>query len=269
MRRTVQEKVNALALRVGQMDASVIRLDALGKRLTHMANIDNGEFDFGKPPPEGGEAGADGAPAEIPSLTSMVDRLQTELSSREQQLGVLENLILTRELNKQVYPAGSPVKTGWISSYFGNRSDPFTGFNEFHKGLDIAGPAGTHVDTVAAGVVTWAGPRAGYGNMVEINHGNGLATRYCHNEKLLVKVGEMVHKGERSRAHGLDGPIHRAASAFRSVEERRRRQPAALRRRNSLIPRGSRPSASKRFPASSVYPYNTKFFKDSLACGSY
>jgi len=205
MRRTVQEKVNALALRVGQMDASVIRLDALGKRLTHMANIDNGEFDFGKPPPEGGEAGADGAPAEIPSLTSMVDRLQTELSSREQQLGVLENLILTRELNKQVYPDGSPVKTGWISSYFGNRSDPFTGFNEFHKGLDIAGPAGTHVDAVAAGVVTWAGPRSGYGNMVEINHGNGLATRYCHNEKLLVKVGDMVHKGEEVALMGSTG----------------------------------------------------------------
>jgi len=205
MRRTVQEKVNALALRVGQMDASVIRLDALGKRLTHMANIDNGEFDFGKPPPEGGEAGADGAPAEIPSLTSMVDRLQTELSSREQQLGVLENLILTRELNKQVYPEGSPVKTGWISSYFGNRSDPFTGFNEFHKGLDIAGPAGTHVDAVAAGVVTWAGPRSGYGNMVEINHGNGLATRYCHNEKLLVKVGDMVHKGEEVALMGSTG----------------------------------------------------------------
>lgn len=205
MRRTVQEKVNALALRVGQMDASVIRLDALGQRLTHMANIDDGEFDFGKPPPEGGEGGSDGAPAEIPSLTSMVDHLQTELSSREQQLGVLENLILTRDLNKQVYPEGSPVKTGWISSYFGNRSDPFTGFNEFHKGIDIAGPAGTHVDAVAAGLVTWAGPRTGYGNMVQINHGNGLSTRYCHNEKLLVKVGDMVHKGEEIALMGSTG----------------------------------------------------------------
>ncbi len=205
VRRTVQEKVNAIALRVGEMDASVIRLDALGKRLTHMANIDDGEFDFGKPPPQGGEGGSDGMPAEIPSLTSMVDRLQTELSSREQQLGVLENLILTRNLNKEVYPAGSPVKTGWISSYFGDRSDPFTGFTEFHKGVDIAGPAGTHVDAVAAGLVTWAGPRSGYGNMVQINHGNGLSTRYCHNEKLLVKVGDMVHKGEEIALMGSTG----------------------------------------------------------------
>ncbi|MDE2349674.1 MAG: M23 family metallopeptidase, partial [Gammaproteobacteria bacterium] len=205
VRRTFQEKVNALAMQVGQMDASVIRLDALGRRLTHMANIDDGEFNFGSPPPQGGEGDSPGQPAEIPSISAMVDRLQGELASREQQLGVLENLIMTRELNKQVYPAGSPVKAGWISSYFGDRSDPFTGFTEFHKGLDIAAPAGTHVDAVAAGLVTWAGPRSGYGNMVEINHGNGLATRYCHNEKLLVRVGDLVHKGEEIALLGSTG----------------------------------------------------------------
>ncbi|MDE1921898.1 MAG: peptidoglycan DD-metalloendopeptidase family protein [Gammaproteobacteria bacterium] len=205
VRRTFQEKVNALAMQVGQMDASVIRLDALGRRLTHMANIDDGEFNFGRPPPQGGEGDSPGQPAEIPSLSAMVDRIQGELASREQQLGVLENLIMTRELNKQVYPAGSPVKTGWISSYFGDRSDPFTGFTEFHKGLDIAAPEGTHVDAVGAGLVTWAGPRSGYGNMVEINHGNGLATRYCHNEKLLVRVGDLVHKGEEIALLGSTG----------------------------------------------------------------
>src|ERR1700674_1033569 len=103
-KRVLQEKVNALAMRVGQMNASVIRLDALGKRLTRMANLNDGEFDFGNPPALGGGEGADGQPAQIPDLTAMVDYLQTELSSREQQLGVLENMILTRELNKQVYP---------------------------------------------------------------------------------------------------------------------------------------------------------------------
>ena len=205
VRRAFQEKVNALALRVGQMDASVIRLNALGARLVHMANLKDGEFDFGQPPPEGGAGDSDGQPAEIPSLSAMVDRVQGELASREQQLGVLENLILTRELNKQVYPAGSPVQTGWISSYFGDRSDPFTGFTEFHKGLDIAAPAGTRVDAVAAGLVTWAGPRSGYGNMVQVNHGNGLSTRYCHNEKLLVKVGDLVHKGETIALVGSTG----------------------------------------------------------------
>ncbi|MDE2304146.1 MAG: M23 family metallopeptidase [Gammaproteobacteria bacterium] len=200
-----QEKINALALRVGQMDASVIRLNALGERLVHMANIKDGEFDFAQPPPEGGSGDSDGQPVQIPSLSAMADRVQLELASREQQLGVLENLILTRELNRQVYPAGSPVHAGYISSYFGDRSDPFTGFTEFHKGVDIAAPQGTHVDAVAAGLVTWAGPRSGYGNMVEINHGNGLATRYCHNEKLLVKVGDLVHKGQRIALLGSTG----------------------------------------------------------------
>ena len=109
-RRVLQEKVNALAMRVGQMNANVIRLDALGKRLTRMANLDDGEFDFGNPPALGGAESGDGQPAEIPNLTAMVDGLQTQLSSREQQLGVLENLILTRELNKQVYPEGRPSR---------------------------------------------------------------------------------------------------------------------------------------------------------------
>src|SRR6202167_6393121 len=108
-KRVLQEKVNALAMRVGQMNANVIRLDALGKRLTRMANLNDGEFDFGNPPAMGGAEGVDGQPAQIPSLTAMVDDLQSQLSSREQQLGVLENLILTRELNKQVYPEGRPV----------------------------------------------------------------------------------------------------------------------------------------------------------------
>jgi len=205
VRRNLQEKVNALAMRVGEMDASVIRLDALGKRLMHMANIDDREFDFSKPPPQGGDNSGDGQPADVPNLSAMVDSLQGELASREQQLGVLENLILTRQLNKEIYPEGSPVQTGWISSYFGMRSDPFTGFAEFHKGLDIAGPAGTPVDAVAAGLVTWAAPRSGYGNMVQINHGNGMATRYCHNEKLLVKQGDMVHKGEVIALMGSTG----------------------------------------------------------------
>jgi murein DD-endopeptidase MepM/ murein hydrolase activator NlpD len=204
VRHVLQEKVNALAMRVGQMNANVIRLDALGKRLTRMAKLDDGEFDFGNPPALGGET-ADGQPAQIPNLTAMVDDLQNQLSSRETQLGVLENLILTRELNKQVYPEGRPVSQGFISSYFGQRADPFTGYTAVHKGLDFAGPEGTKVSAVAAGLVTFAGERPGYGEMVEINHGNGLATRYCHNEKLLVKQGDMVRKGQEVSLMGSTG----------------------------------------------------------------
>ena len=204
VRRVLQEKVNALAMRVGQMNANVIRLDALGKRLTRMAKLDDGEFDFGNPPAIGGD-GVDGQPAQIPSLTAMLDQLQSQLASREQQLGVLENLIMTRELNRQVYPQWRPVQQGFISSYFGVRADPFTGYTAVHKGVDFAGPEGTKVMTVAAGLVTFAGERAGYGQMIEINHGNGLATRYCHNEKLLVKECDMVSKGQEVGLMGSSG----------------------------------------------------------------
>jgi murein DD-endopeptidase MepM/ murein hydrolase activator NlpD len=204
-RRVLQEKVNAIAMRVGQMNANVIRLNALGKRLTHMAKLDDGEFDFGNPPPIGGAETADGQPAQIPDLTAMVDDLQKQLASREQQLGVLENLILTRELNKQVYPEGRPVQEGWISSYFGRRADPFTGYTVVHKGVDFAGSQGSQVTAVAAGLVTFAGDRAGYGWTVEINHGNGMSTRYCHNEKLLVKQGDMVRKGQEISLMGSTG----------------------------------------------------------------
>jgi murein DD-endopeptidase MepM/ murein hydrolase activator NlpD len=205
-RRILQEKVNALAMRVGQMNANVIRLDALGKRLTRMANLDDGEFNFGSPPALGGaESSGEGQPAQIPNLTAMVDGLQSELSSSEQQLSVLENLILNRELNKQVYPEGRPVESGFISSYFGDRADPFTGYTASHKGIDFAGPEGSKVSAVAAGLVTYAGERAGLGMMVEINHGNGLATRYCHNEQVLVKQGDMVRKGQEVALMGSTG----------------------------------------------------------------
>jgi murein DD-endopeptidase MepM/ murein hydrolase activator NlpD len=206
LKRALQEKVNALAMRVGQMNANVIRVNALGKRLTRMAKLDDGEFDFGNPPALGGsESGADGQPAQIPNLTAMVDDLQTQLASREQQLGVLENLILTRELNKQVYPEGRPVQDGWISSYYGRRADPFTGYTAVHKGIDFAGPEGTKVTSVAAGLVIFAGERTGFGEMVEINHGNGMATRYCHNEKILVRQGDMIRKGQEVALMGSTG----------------------------------------------------------------
>jgi murein DD-endopeptidase MepM/ murein hydrolase activator NlpD len=205
-RQVLQEKMNALAMRVGQMNAHVIRLDALGKRLTQMANLDDGEFDFGNPPPQGGAEGAiEGQPAQIPSLTGMIDGLQAQLSSREQELGVLENLIMTRELNKQVYPQGRPVHQGWISSYFGRRPDPFTGYTAYHRGIDFAGPAGTRVTTVAAGLVSWSGEKAGFGKLVEINHGNGLSTRYGHNQAVLVKQGDMVRKGQAIALMGSTG----------------------------------------------------------------
>lgn len=205
-RRELQENVDALAKRVGQMNAHVIRLDALGQRLTEMANIDEREFDFRNPPAQGGpEPEMQGQAAQIPSLTAMIDELALAVEQRELELGVLETVILNRNLSDQIRPNGRPVLNGWISSYFGNRSDPFTGYTANHKGVDFAGRAGAEVLAVAAGVVTWSRDRYGYGKMVEINHGNGFLTRYAHNERNLVMVGDTVQRGQAIATMGSTG----------------------------------------------------------------
>jgi murein DD-endopeptidase MepM/ murein hydrolase activator NlpD len=204
-RRELQERLDAIASRVGQMNAHVIRLDALGRRLTEMANLDKGEFNFDSPPAVGGPEGlVEGAVAST-DLTSMLDDLTRQIKDRERQLSVLESMISTRNLSRQIVPGGRPVTQGWISSYFGHRADPFTGRKAFHRGVDFAGPAGAQVVAVASGVVTYTKERFGYGKTVEINHGNGYVTRYAHNQKVLVGIGETVKKGQPIALIGSTG----------------------------------------------------------------
>jgi murein DD-endopeptidase MepM/ murein hydrolase activator NlpD len=206
-RRALQQNVDALALRIGQMNAHVVRLDALGARLTSMAKIDDGEFDFSAEPPLGGpeEPASDNEVTQIGTVVTALDTLDQQLTDRSRQLGVLEDFLLNRELRDEVRPDGRPVTSGYISSRFGNRSDPFTGRRAFHKGLDFAGRAGADVVAVASGVVIWSGPRYGYGQLVEVNHGNGLVTRYAHNADNLVVVGETVKRGQIIAKMGKTG----------------------------------------------------------------
>jgi len=205
-KQQLQEKLDALASRVGLMNAHVIRLDALGKRLTDMANLNKGEFNFDRAPAQGGPEGLlDGVAARAPDLMNMLDDLMRQIQDRERQLAVLENLIATRNLNRKIVPNGRPVLQGWISSYFGGRADPFDGRAAFHKGIDFAAPEGSEVVAVASGIVTWSRDRFGYGKVVEINHGNGLVTRYAHNQKVLVNVGDTVQKGQSIALIGSTG----------------------------------------------------------------
>jgi murein DD-endopeptidase MepM/ murein hydrolase activator NlpD len=205
-KRDLQERLDALAGRVGQMNAHVIRLDALGRRLTEMAKLDKGEFNFDSPPAVGGPEGLiEGAIVASPDLTSMLDDLSSQIKDRERQLTVLESMISTRNLSSQLVPGGRPVTQGWISSYFGKRTDPFNGRTAYHRGVDFAGPAGSQVVSVASGVVTYAKERFGYGKTVEINHGNGYVTRYAHNQKVLVAVGDTVQKGQAISLIGSTG----------------------------------------------------------------
>ena len=143
--------------------------------------------------------------AQIPDLSSMISSLEQRVDLRDSQLAALENVILARELKAQIHPEGRPVTGGFISSYFGEREDPFSGHEAYHKGVDFAGSAGSNVMAVAAGIVTWAGQRTGYGNLVEINHGDGYVTRYAHNEKTLVAVGQAVKRGEAVALMGSTG----------------------------------------------------------------
>jgi murein DD-endopeptidase MepM/ murein hydrolase activator NlpD len=205
-RRDLQERLDALAGRVGQMNAHVIRLDALGRRLTEMAHLDKGEFNFDSPPAVGGpENLVEGALVTSPDLSSMLDDLSHQIKDRERQLGVLESLISTRNLSRQLVPQGRPVLQGFISSYFGQRADPFDGHQAIHKGVDFAAPAGSQVVAVASGIVTYSKERFGYGRTVEINHGNGYVTRYGHNQKILVDVGDTIQKGQAIALIGSTG----------------------------------------------------------------
>lgn len=208
MPREVQETINALTARLGALQAQVIRLNALGKRLVDMAGLENGEFDFASPPPQGGPeqpAALEEQPLPLPGLESSVDALNQQLENRHQQLSVLEMLFMNRNLLDEVLPGGRPVSDGWLSSYFGYRTDPFTGLRAHHDGVDIAGKLGEPIVSVAAGIVTFSGKRAGYGNLVEINHGNGFVTRYGHNSTNLVSVGETVNKGQAVALMGSTG----------------------------------------------------------------
>jgi murein DD-endopeptidase MepM/ murein hydrolase activator NlpD len=197
-RRTLQQNLDALALRIGQMNAHVVRLDALGARLTQMAGLKDGEFDFSSVPSLGGpeEPLAASEAMQINGVVGALEVLGEQLEDRDRQLTVLEDLLINRKLRDEVRPEGRPVTSGYVSSQFGNRTDPFTGRRAFHKGVDFAGREGAEVVAVASGVVIWSGERYGYGQLVEINHGNGYVTRYAHNVDNLVAVGDTVRRGQ-------------------------------------------------------------------------
>lgn len=200
------EQLEDLAARVGQVNAQMLRLNALGKRLTEMAHLDKGEFNFDAPPAQGGPEEASDEPAErAEGLTDILAKLENQLIDRERQLVILETFISARQLTQLAVPDGSPVPGAWISSTFGRRTDPFTGHLAFHSGIDFAASAGAAARAVAPGVVTWAGDRFGYGQLVEINHGNGYVTRYGHNSSLSVKVGDRVAKGQAISRVGSTG----------------------------------------------------------------
>jgi len=206
-RGQLEGNVDALASRVGTVSAQLIRLEALGRRVVELADLDRGEFDFDNPPPAGGPIapGKPEASFRVPELTSSLESLEYQLKDRERQLMVLENLMSTRELGQRIQPAGWPVVGGWISSTYGRRSDPFTGRRSFHRGVDFAAKPGSRVIAVGPGLVSFSGYKAGYGYLVEVKHPSGDVTRYGHNARNLVREGQAVHKGQPVAVIGSTG----------------------------------------------------------------
>lgn len=205
-RELVESNTSALARRLAELNAHVMRLDAAGARLTEIAGLDKGEFDFTHPPPVGGpEIDLPAQPVAADEVLDQLASVEKQLSDRERQMRVLEDLLLASRLQKEVRPSGWPVENGWISSLFGTRMDPFTGLRAFHAGIDFAAREGANVQSVAAGIVSDVGERFGYGLLVEINHGNGFSTRYGHNSSALVAVGDRVRKGQAIALVGDSG----------------------------------------------------------------
>jgi len=196
VRQDAQRGLDALAIKLGQLQAQSTRLNALGERLAQVGKLDDGEFNFDQQPPVGGIEDVGGSAYALPqALDSSINQLAGQFDTQQAQLSALQSLLLDAKIESNLKPTGMPVP-GYISSYFGVRPDPFDGRSARHTGIDIATPIGTPVHAVAEGMVTFAGVRSGYGNVVEIDHGNGYMTRYAHNSALEVRPGQHVQVGD-------------------------------------------------------------------------
>jgi len=204
--REQQANVDGLAARLAELKASSTRLDALGERLVNLGQLDPTEFDFNQAPPMGGpEQPVSSSQTDVIDVSEAVSQLSTKFQHQMARLDALQLLMLDRNLEEERTPSGWPVKSGWISSGFGERNDPFSGKLTQHNGVDFAGKKGSDILSVARGVVIWAGNRHGYGKTVEIDHGNGYVTRYAHSNELFVQVGDRVTSGQKIAAMGNTG----------------------------------------------------------------
>lgn len=203
----LQANLDAMAVKLGQMQAQVARMEALGERLVKLSGLNPKEFRFDQPPGQGGAESA------IPShsfsqreLQRQIDRLSASLEDRSDRLTVLEAMYNEKRLNNIAVPSLPPVEGVAYSSNFGWRIDPFNGHQAFHEGVDFTTETGTPVRAAAGGVVVYSQfNNSGYGNSIEIDHGNGMVSRYAHLSKMDVKEGDIVLRGQRIGLVGSTG----------------------------------------------------------------
>lgn len=202
----LRENLNAMAVKLGQMQAHVLRLDSLGERLATLTGMSKQEFNFDKKPGQGGaESSRPARDMTMSEFGQQLDGLMKKLDDRSDQLGLMEAMLVQQQAKKVAIPSTRPVTTGWYSSNYGWRIDPFTGQKAFHEGVDFMADPGTAIHAAGGGIVVYADTYAGYGNMIEIDHGNGLISRYAHASKVLAKVGDVVMKGQKIGEVGNTG----------------------------------------------------------------
>ena len=205
MRVKAQDQLDMLGSRVARLQAQVVRLNSVGERMAKIAKLDESEFSFSSEPPMGGPVDSETSKdLDVPDFLLELQLLEELLAEGDHNLGLLSHLIVTEQHRPEYVPAGYPVKKGWISSYYGKRTDPITGKREWHKGIDVAAREGSDILATASGVVVWAGKKWGYGNIVEIDHGD-ITSRYAHNKKNLVKRGDFVTQGQKIAILGSTG----------------------------------------------------------------
>lgn len=207
LRQYNQQMVNSLMMDLAKLKAHIIRLDSLGDRLTDVAQLDKKAFNFSSEVAIGGSADADEIIPEgiYSDFDKKIAQITKELNDQIKQFDILENLLLDAQLTQDITPTGKPADKGFISSYFGTRKDPFTGRKKMHKGIDMAGKSGSNVVATADGIVTLIEIQRGYGQVVDIDHGYGLSTRYGHNKSVLVEVGDIIKQGQTIATMGSTG----------------------------------------------------------------
>jgi murein DD-endopeptidase MepM/ murein hydrolase activator NlpD len=206
-RAFVQQNLNAMAVKLGEMQAQLTRLDALGERLSSLAGIRPQEFRFSEAPGLGGAAPTLMPPQNLslPEFGEKLALLSRHVENRNDLLGVLEAQLFEAAVKKKLLPTIMPVEAPYNASGFGRRIDPFTGQWAMHEGIDFLADAGSPVIAAAGGVVQFAGIHPQYGIMIDIDHGNDLVTRYAHLSKLFVREGDVVVRGRRVALSGNTG----------------------------------------------------------------
>jgi len=201
-----KHNMDALALRLSELKARSIRLDALGERLVQLEGLDSAEFNFSEPPPQGGLAPLrEDDQDQVANFIHSLEELAWQLNNRSQAFSVLESSLMSDRLSDEMRPMGNPLGKGWVSSRFGWREDPLTGVRSFHYGVDIPGHRGQEIHAVAAGIVIFSGRRSGHGRMIDIDHGDGYVSRYAHNAKNKVVTGQRVARGDLVALVGSSG----------------------------------------------------------------